>query len=50
MDFVQSAVEIQYNCIGALEAPERRKNPKQDILMDTRKGAELSRALTQFII
>lgn len=39
-----SGVMIHYNCIGAFEAPDRRKIPEQDILMETRKDVALSYA------
>ena len=37
-------VTIHYNCIGAFEVPDRRKNPERDILLETRKGVALSYA------
>ena len=37
-------VTIHYNCIGAVEVPDRRKIPERDILLETRKGVALSYA------
>ena len=40
-------VVIYYNCIGAFDAPDRRKIPEADIIMETRKGVALSYAPAQ---
>ena len=37
-------VTIHYNCIGVFEVPDRRKIPKRDILLETRRGVALSYA------
>jgi len=43
-------VDIHYNCIGAFDVPDRRKIPKADIIMETRKGVALSYAPEQVAV
>ena len=43
-------VVIYYNCIGAFDAPDRRKIPEADIIMETRKGVALSYAPEQVAV
>ena len=43
-------VVIHYNCIGALDVPDRRKIPEADIIMETRKGVALSYAPEQVAV
>ena len=43
-------VVIHYNCIGAIEVPDRRKIPEADIIMETRKGVAVSYAPAQIAV
>ena len=43
-------IVIRYNCIGAFEAPDRRKIPEADITMKTRKGVAVSYAPVQIAV
>ena len=43
-------VTIHYNCIGVFEVPDRRKIPKRDILLETRRGVALSYAPEQVAV
>ena len=45
-----SMTNLRPNCIGAFEAPDHRKIPERDILLETRKGVALSYAPTQIAI
>ena len=43
-------VVIHYNCIGAFDAPDRKKIPEADIIMETRKGVAVSYAPAQIAV
>ena len=43
-------VTIHYNCIGVFEVPDRRKIPKRDILLETRRGVAVSYAPAQIAV
>lgn len=40
-------VEIIYNCVGAIEIPDMKKVPPQEIVLQTRKGVALSYSKSQ---
>lgn len=35
-------IVIHYNCIGAFDAPDSKKIPEANIIMETRKGVAVS--------
>ena len=40
-------VEIIYNCVGAIEIPDMKEVPQQEIVLQTRKGVALSYSKSQ---